>query len=255
MKHPGLGQGAVPAKCDTALEFADGRMIMPDDTLTLEDMCHAVPALFEAFWTARAGAKRPSPGILALPGQGVAGAIGGGGTAFPSGGGMGPKGSTGNPGPAGAPGPAGPSGSGFNADFVVITDPILFLPEPDDGTLQPLTQTGSGLTAHVQWNQAASGKVIILANLIPGSRAAGPLASSESLGQIGVRVDGVDHGLASNDGSPMPPTKRIISLHSSIALDLPAGSHEVILVARRLGGAFTVTPFPTSPIVLTVIHP
>jgi hypothetical protein len=248
-KATGLGQApsAFPKGCDMALEFPDHRVIMPDDLLTLVDMCQAVPVIFEAMWAARGGGHaRPKVTAGMLLGQGPA--VGGGG-GFPSGG-SGPKGTQGNPGAEGASGPAGPPGSGFNVDFVVMASNNTFEPQPNDGTVQPFGFIGGGGgTIRVPWSQSVAGKVVILVNAAPGERGVPGVSVS---GQIGVRVDGTDRGLSSAGATLAPGGKTVIGLHSSLALDLSAGSHEAILVGRGLIiQAFT----GETPIVLTVIHP
>lgn len=184
-------------KCPGAIEMPDGKVINPEDSITLEMMCELMPFLLDSYSALQAKKEGPiSPGQnVPVVGQnpqgnglvpstqsqfGPAGGVqrGGGGGFVGSGGG--------GPGPAGPPGPVGPVGP--PGPGVVIEPPIrktdgnfsasagAFIPVP--GTLFLWTQS-----------VASPAEVKVIVTLGDGS-----LQTCENA-QLGIRVDGQDFPL------------------------------------------------------------
>lgn len=264
-----LGQAPAPQArpapvddCPVSIEMPDGRVLGPDDAITVKDMCEILSNFAQQTGLADAAARRLAPGQqvpvvgqvpgvpAAIPGQGVFGPAGlggpgGGGGAFISGAG-------GGPGPAGPQGPAGAAGPGLAVDFVVKTDgdfvagPGAFVPVP--GTL-------------IAFATAIDGPAIISVQAVFGN----PPVGSPQSGQIGLRIDGTDY----------PLTVRLIHTFAGgvaeffigqatlFPITLSSGSHTVEVLLRGLtAGEFGfglgipvgVSANPTVPLAVTVQH-
>jgi hypothetical protein len=263
MGQPTEPQVQQPACPVGPVEMPDGRIVEPDDPVTLKDLCEIVSSMVDALVEAQ---EAPAAGTL--PGQAVtvvggvpaaapavpgyqsfgqpSGGGGGGNGAFISGGGggPGPKGDTGSPGADGPPGPPGPSGSGAATDFVSKTDGdfsvagAAFIPVP--GT-------------QLDFNQATDGPAIFLVQAV---FAGDPLGSDQGL-FVGVRVDGVDHGLTQFrfEGAVPGVTVTREDMHGSISLTLPAGAHTAEVIVRvDFAAVAAVAATPDTPLILTVLH-
>jgi|FLYN01.1.fsa_nt_gi hypothetical protein len=311
--HPGLGQAVGPAmpagpqpaapsvppsppppppppspftRCPGPIEMPDGRVIEPDDPITLNDLCELLPFLVSS--AAEAAAKAapgisagqpvplaPPPGIPgAGPGVGPAGPVpisppGGPlrGAGFPSFGpasggfGGGPSGPTGpsqlgvinGPTPPPTP-PPPPPAPPFGVDFKVKTDGD-FIAGP--GAFVPVPGTD------VSFTLPTAGAVLFLLRATLGSSTGG-VALSQS-GQLGIRVDGVDY----------PLTPRLLHTFTSgvgeflvgqdqaFVLNLSEGSHTAEILLRGLlpgefgagiGTPASVAAVPNIPLALIVIH-
>jgi hypothetical protein len=266
---PRLGQAPAAAaptpgppvqKCPGPMEMPDGRIIEPDDYITLNDFCELMPYLYDAITAAQKYAttgRMPSPGSQVpvaggvpqapgtVPGFGPAqGPFGGGGGAFVSGGG-------GAPGPQGLQGPPGPPGGEGYVDFVVKTNgsfsagPGAFVSVP--GTL-------------VNFDQEATGAAVVLVQAVLGDGSGTP-----ENGQLGIRLDGIDQ----------PATARLIQTTAAgvaeflvgqtlaFPFNVAAGLHTVQLVLRGLavgefgggtGAACSVSATTSIPLAVIVIH-
>jgi hypothetical protein len=237
------------------MQMPDGRLLNPDDPITLADLCAMMPTFAKALLAPAPGRTGAVPLVGQVPGGAmpVAGASpfgaapgGGGGFGF-GGGGGGP----GPQGPRGAAGAAGPAGAGTATDFVSKTDgdftagPGAFIPVP--GTL-------------LSFSIPTDGIVMFLVQATLG-------CDQTQNGALGIRVDGTDY----------PLTKRLIQTFAAgveeffqpsafmTPISLPAGAHtaEVILrglvagsecSASGLGLSETVSASPETPLILIAQH-
>lgn len=247
-------------QCPGPVELPDGKVLDPDDFVSLDSLCQMMPYLLEAYSKAAGlapGQKVPvvgqSPdGRVAVP---TAGSMGPGGVNNPYGRGGGgfiaSGGGGGGPGPRGAVGPRGAAGPGS-----VVEDPV----EKTDGDFS----AGPGAFVAVpgtsiSFTMSEAGKAVFLLEATLGDTT-GSAGSSQS-GQIGLRVDGTDY----------PVSTRLIDLadeyligqSSSLVLPLAAGSHTVEVVLRGLtpgefggglGTPVTVAATPEVPLRLAVSH-
>jgi len=280
----GMGQAAPAApaapatppeppvkKCPGPVEMSDGRIIEPDDVITLKDICEIVPFLVESTEFARekaAAAKGLAPGqavpvvggtptgaaAVSGPGQGPFGGPGGGGAVSGFGGfggGSGGPGPAGPPGPAGTAGPTGPPGPGIATDFLVKRDgdftvgPGAFVAVP--GTL-------------LAFNTPADGPAVFHLQAVLG-------CDSTQNAVVGLRIDGVDY--------PLNPrllhtfaagvAEFFIPVSAHWPLVLAAGSHTVEVILRGisagefcsasgLGFPATISANTDVPLALTVQH-
>lgn len=249
------------------MTLPDGRVLNPDDPITLADLCAVMPSIAKALGVApKAGGQSLGPVPMAgqpngmqsiaaptafgQPGGGPGG--GGGGFGFGGGGGGAPgtQGPAGQPGVAGAPGAQGPTGIGSGFDFVSKTDgdftagPGSFIPVP--GTL-------------LAFSLPADGSVMFFVQATLG-------CSQTQNGALGLRIDGVDY----------PVNKRL--LHTVVGGDefyapssymfpisLLAGAHTVEVVLRGLaagsecaasglGLSQTVSASAEAPLILIAQH-
>jgi hypothetical protein len=247
------------------VEMPDGRIIEPDDPVTLRDMCEIVSSMVDALVEAQG-----APAAGALPGQAVtvvggvpaaapavpgyqsfgqpSGGGGGGNGAFISGGGGGP-GPKGDPGPAGPQGPAGPAGSSAQGsavvDFVSKTDGDFSLAGMPFFVPVPGTQ--------VSFNQSVDGPAVFLLQAVYVGDA---LGIDQGI-IVGVRIDGVDNGLVHFrfQGSVPGVTVTREGLHGSLAAVLAAGTHTVEVIMRTdISPVATIAATPDTPLILTVLH-
>lgn len=196
---------STPAKCPGPLEMPDGRIIQPDDNLTLTDLCEITPFLYEAYRKAEGQTPSRAPsGPLPIssgrpgapvPGSGFpsmgpsTGSFGGGGGAPPTSQlGVVPGNQLVNPnigpaGPAGPAGPPGPAGPGAEIDFVVKTDGN-FTAGPGAFVAVPGTS--------VAFTQGSDGGAVIMVQAVIGDP---PVTDAGQSAQIGLRVDGSDQPL------------------------------------------------------------
>lgn len=253
MGSTSLGQELPPPACpEGPIEMPDGRVLEPDDSLSVKDVCAIFGQLFEAYTQAppaEPGAPVPVVGGVARPGV-QPGAAAGGVGAFLSGGG-GP-GATGPQGPAGPTGPTGATGVG-SADFIVKTDgdftagPGAFVPVP--GTLVSFTQSEAGPV--LLFLQAVFG-------CSPGAQNA----------QIGIRLDGTTvFPLAANLVHTFAGgvNEFLVPASSFFPLTVAAGAHTVEVVLRGiaagefcagsgLGLVATVQANASVPLALAALH-
>lgn len=263
-----LGQApAAPAppapvdECPVSIEMPDGRVLGPDDPITVKDMCEILSNFAQQTGLSEAVARQLAPGQqvpvvgqvpgmpAAVPGQnlfGPAGPTGGGGGAFIGGGG-------GGPGPAGPQGAIGTPGAGLFVDFTVKTDgdftagPGAFVPVP--GTL-------------IGFSTAIDGPAIFSVQAVLGS----PPAGSSQSGQLGLRIDGVDYPLTARLLHTFVGGVGEFLIGQSVLfpLTLSSGAHTVELLLRGLvagefGGVGLGTPVsvsanPTIPLAVIVQH-
>jgi len=270
----------MPNGCpkDAPVELSDGRILYPEDSLTLKDVCEIVPLIIETLMKEAAGPGGPTkitpgsvvpvrptsplggfgqalPGFGARPGSivpagpfGAQGTPAGGGGGF--GGGGGGRGAQGPAGPAGATGAQGPPGPGTiespvtktDGDFTVAsTSP--FVPIP--GTLKTFTQE-------------TDGSAVVFIQAVFGSA-----ASSETNGQIGLRVDGTDFPLTANLIHTFVGgvAQFLAGVHASIPLTLSKGSHTVEVVVRGDSALYAPVGLPVTvqansliPLHMSIIH-
>ena len=255
------------------VELSDGKVVYPDDTVTLKDICEIVPLIIETILKTAGGPGRvapgqqvpiagnpnafgptlipgfgPKPGAIA-PMGGLFGQQGGGGGGFPAGGG----GGRGGPGPQGAPGiqgPPGPPGPGTIEPPVVKTDGDFTVASASPFVPVPGTQ--------IMFNQETDGSAIVLIQAVLGAAGAGA-----TNGQIGLRVDGADMPLTANLIHTLVAGvgQFLASVHASIPLLLSKGTHTVEAVVRGdsalyapVGLPVTVQANPLVPLYLSVIH-
>lgn len=255
----GLGQVAPPTKnspnqapagaCPGAIAMPDGRVIEPEDTLTLSDMCEILPLIMDALQlkTQQQAAQGLGPMGRAVGGaRGFAGGAGGGG-GFIGGGG-------GGTGQRGATGPRGPTGLGGSVDSITKTDgdftagPGAFVAVP--GTLISFTT-----------DQAAPALFFLQAVL----GATDGTGNSQSA-QLGLRIDGTDYPLSTRLLHTFVGGvgEFLIGQTSSFTLTLADGSHTVEVILRglapgefggtALGTPATVAATASVPLHLSVSH-
>jgi hypothetical protein len=272
----------MPDGCPDAapVELADGRIVRPEDAVTLADICEIVPLILETMSQAAAQQNGPTPGAAVplangiptqygqLPtqagafgrpgaltgpalgptyGPGGGGPRGGGGGGFVSSGG----GGRGGPGPQGPPGTIGPPGPGAIAPPLVKTDGNFTVP-----SVSPFVPVPG---ASIMFTQERDGNAAVFVQGVFG----GNSVAGEANGQLGLRIDGVDHPLTGNllhTGAP-GVDQFLVGVHSSFAVALAAGAHTVEVVVRGdaslgapTGTPVTVQANPTVPLALTVIH-
>lgn len=251
------------------VELPDGRIIMPEDLVSLEDLMEIVPLILETMGAQAPGQNGITPGqplsIAGMPGAPVGapgamsrpGAVGGGPTAGPAGLGGGGRGTGfsgigggGGRGGRGDRGPAGPAGPGtilpvikIDGDFT-IASVSPFVPVP--GT-------------KIDFDQASDGVALFFVQAVLG----GNTVAGVSNGQLGLRIDGMDQPLTANLIHTFVGGARqfLASAHASFPKNLSAGPHSVEVVARGdaalgapTGEPLTVQANATIPLALTVIH-
>lgn len=253
------------------MQMPDGRLLNPDDTITLKDLCAMMPTIAKALTGGQGqGGQRlgpvpvvgqqqggmqsiAAPNAFGQPGAGPGGgpAGGGGGMGFGFGGGGG--GAPGAQGPGGLPGPAGvqgPAGIGSTFDFVRKEDgdftagPGAFIPVP--GTL-------------LAFSLPADGSVMFQVQATLG-------CNQTQNGALGLRIDGTDY----------PITKRLLQTVAGVTefygpstyllpLALLAGAHTVEVLLRGLvagsecsasglGLSQTISASPEAPLILICQH-
>jgi len=252
-------------KCPGPVALPDGRILEPGDYLRLEDLCEIMPYLLNAMKSSAGVGQQVRvaggiPGVQGVPTPSMFGGAGGPlgpyGTGAPAGGFSGGGGGVGPRGPAGPPGPAGADGAsvlisdianGINkidGDFTVAAGPFVAVP---------------GTTVNFTTDIAGPILVLIQAELTLGG------GGSSQNGQIGVRIDGVDYGLA----------RRCIHLFAGGTAEwmlgqsqmfwmvLPAGSHTLDILLRGLtageygvgiGTPATISASNDSPLQVVVLH-
>lgn len=256
-----------PGECPGAVEMPDGRVIQPEDTILLSDLCELLPFLFDWYsemQKAAAGngplapgknvpiAGQPQGGPGAVPTQsqfGPAGGGGGGGFVGGGGGGPGPTGLRGAPGAAGPPGFGGIVDSVTKIDGDFTAGPGAFIAVP--GTLVPFVQ-------------ATAGPATFLVNATFGTTS-GAGSTSQS-GQLGIRVDGTDYPLVTRLLHTFVGgvAEFLVGQPAVFVLVLPAGAHSVEIITRGLvagefggnglGIPLTVSAVPAQPLFLSVSH-
>lgn len=241
------------------MQMADGRLLNPDDPITLADLCVMMPTFAKALLAPPGGRTglvpligQPPGGATPIGGMNPFGSAPGGGGGFGGfGGGGGGPGPQGPAGAAGTAGVTGAAGAGLSTDFVSKTDgdftagPGAFIPVP--GTLLSFSTPEDGTT--IFFIQATLG------------------CDQTQNGALGVRVDGVDY----------PVNKRLIQTFAAgveefftpssyfIPITLSAGAHtaEVILrglvagsecSASGLGLSQTVSATAETPLTLLAQH-
>lgn len=262
---PPVAAAPLPRRCPGPVEMPDGRIIEPDDPVTLNDICELMPLLLEAYKAVESRAPtRPlttAPSGMPVPTGGFpsfgpsTGPFGGGGGRAPSGQ-LGPIAGNlqvnPNQGPAGPAGPPGPPGVGGAIDFVVKTD--------GDFTAGPGAFIAVPGTS-VAFVQGSDGAVLFLIQAVAGCDMAQNF-------QIGLRVDG---------GTTFPLSATLIhtfaagvsiflvNATSVWPLTLASGPHTAEVMLRGIGaGEFcggsglgfpaTVSANPDIPLSLIVVH-
>jgi hypothetical protein len=246
------------------VELPDGKIVMPDDQITLSDLCDLLPLLLETMGGGASGANggkiapgsqvpiagAPMPfGTPAIPsnrspfgGQGSLTA-GGGGGGFPAGGG----GGRGKPGPPGPPGVAGPG----QIVPVIKTDGNLTIASVSPFVMIP----GTSKTFVV----SEDGPAVFMIQAVFG----GNTVSGLSNGQIGLRVDGTDYPLTANliHTTVVGVGQFLASAQAAFPVQLSKGSHTASLIVRGdsslgapTGSPLTVQANPTIPLAMTIIH-
>lgn len=230
----------LPPACPGPLQMPDGRVINPEDSLSLENLCEILPFLLEAEGKKGGGGRG---GLFGQPSMGASAGFGGFG-----GGGAGPAGAPGTPGTAGLQGPPGP---GTATDFLVKTD--------GDFTAGPgafVTVPGTLLA----FNTPADGAAIFLLQAVLG-------CSNSQNAVIGLRIDGADFPLNVRliHTFPAGVEEFFIPVHASFPMNLTAGAHTVEVLLRGisagefcsasgLGFPATVSANTGTPLALTVLH-
>ncbi len=245
---------------ETVVEMPDGRIIMPDQTLTLAELVAVLPVLLEEMGGRAAlgpgvevplrGAPnapgqnvgRPSPGFGPTSGPtGSGGPRGGGGFVASGGGGRGAK---------GEPGIQGPPGPGTIVP-VVKTDGNFTV--ASISPFVPIPGTSTSITT-----QKAGAALFFFQGVFGGNSIDGV-----SNGLIGLRIDGVDQPLTANliHTGAAGVAHFLGSVHASFPVVLSAGLHTVELVVRGdaslgapTGAAVTVQANPSIPLALSIIH-
>ncbi len=259
------------------VELSDGRVIYPEDPITLADVCEIVPLILETLMKAETKGKvapgmpvpiarggvsptfgpstaptgfGPRPGAIAGPGL-FGGTIpfGAGGGGFPAGGGGG-RGAPGPQGIQGPPGGQGPPGPGAIVDFIVKTDgdfvvgPGAFVPVP--GTL-------------VNFSTSESGPALFF---VQATLSFVGLSTPQNA-QLGIRVDGIDYPLTVRSMTGAGVSEFQIGQSPAFPISLGTGVHTAEFLLRALlpgefGGG---TGIPTSvhatasiPFALSVLH-
>lgn len=246
-------------KCPGPVELPDGKVLEPGDYVSLDALCQMMPYLLEAYAKVESGLAPgqkvpvvgqspdgrvavPTPGSMGPGGANNPYGRGGGGFIASGGGGPGPRG------PAGTRGPAGPGS--------VVEDPI----EKTDGDFS----AGPGAFVAVPgtllgFSMSEAGKATFLLEATLGDTAG--VAGSSQNGQIGLRIDGTDHVVATRLIDLAD--EYLIGQSSAFVIQLPAGDHTVEVVLRGIGpGEFggglgipvTVAASPDVPLRLAVSH-
>ncbi len=266
----GMEQAPSSGKCPGAVEMPDGRVVEPEDFISLNDFCELFPFLMKTYGGEGASQAGLAPGQKvpvvgqsptangAVPSTSQFGPAGsgpygrtGGGFVGGGGGGPGPTGPRGFQGPTGATGPAGAAAidtiSKTDGDFTA--GPGGFIPVP--GTL-------------LSFSTSLDGHAVFLLNGVLGTTTGA--ASESQSGQIGLRIDGTDYVVATRLIHTMAAgvAEYQIAQSGSVTLSLPAGSLRVEVVTRGLGvGEFggtglgtplTVVADPSTPLNVTVLH-
>jgi hypothetical protein len=253
------------------IQMPDGRMLNPDDTITLNDLCAMIPSIAKALAGVPAkGGNRlgpvpvagqaqngmqsiTAPNAFGQPGAGPGGGpAGGGGMGFGfGGGGGGAPGAQGPVGQAGVAGAQGATGIGSTFDFVSKDDgdftagPGDFIPVP--GTL-------------LAFSVPQDGNVMFQVQATLG-------CGQSQNGALGLRIDGTDY----------PITKRLLQTFAVgvaefyepstyiFPKELLAGAHTVEVLLRGLeagsecsasglGLSQTVSASPEAPLILICQH-
>jgi hypothetical protein len=248
------------------VELADGKIVMPDDTLTLAEICEIVPLIIESMAKAGANGKlspgqavqvAKSPfgpfGTPALPTQRPGALPGSGGAIAPNGGapgGWGGGGGRGSRGPTGPRGLQGPPGVGGIAAALktdgnfIVASVSPFVPVPGTG---------------VAFTPSEAGYTIFLVQAVFGGDSVSDLAN----GQLGLRVDGVDYPLTANlvHATVAGVDQFLAGVHASFPILLSAAPHLAEIIVRGdsslgapTGSPLTVQANATIPLALTVMH-
>lgn len=264
-------------RCSTEpLQLPDGRVIQPDEPLTLETLCEIFPIFFEMeaaklqAQSKGSSAVRPgqplglapsnAPAGFQTPGQispfGAPGGgpssgagSGGGGGPIPAGGGGGRSRVT-----QGTQGPRGPRGPGSILAPIVKTDGDFVIASADPYTPVPGT--------FGEFDASEAGVGIFLVQVALGTLGDTPRLSN---GQIGLRINGQDYNL-----TPYLAHSFVANVAtflegcvSILPLSLIQGHYTVEVVVRG-DGAFSTNPQglpttvqanPTVPLRWTVIYP
>jgi hypothetical protein len=279
---------APPGTCPGPVQMPDGRVVKPEDGISLKDLCEIMPLLLDAYRSAAGLARgRGGPGAPGAPPYGgpggpipltggppgspmpggfpsfgpgtgtFGGGGGGGGGGGPIPGPLGPiQGVTPlnpNQGPPGPPGPPGPGGGGGTvADFVVKTDGD-FTAGP--GSFIPVPGT------LLNFVQGADGAVVFLINAVFG-------CGQTTNDALAIRIDGTTviplqvslfHTFVGGVGGFYQDAT------ASWPMILPAGPHTVEIMLRGIGaGEFcggagfgfpaTLGATPATPLTLTAFH-
>lgn len=252
------------------VELADGKIIFPEDPVTLAALCELVPLLLETMAVQAQGANgrpngavQPGAPVPIAGGQFVPsgspavptdrpGAIGGYGGqqqrahsgGFPWGGGGGGRGAPGQQGPQGPPGPGTILPVIKEDGNFTVASVSPFVPIP--GTSKSFKTTKSGAS-------------IFLVQAVFGGNA----EASRSNGQLGVRIDGTDFPLTANllHTGAMGVDQFLASVTAAFPRMLSVGDHTVELVLRGdaslgapTGSPVRVQANATIPLALTIIH-
>jgi hypothetical protein len=277
----GLGQAAPAAspeapppsggKCPGAVEMPDGRVIEPEDGVSLKDLCELMPFLVETLTNLQSKGLAPGQklsvvgqkgaGVAAVPtAAGSFGPAGQGGGPFGSTGGMSFGGGGGGPGPSGPQGPVGaPGATGpgsivepplIKTDGDFIAGPGAFVGVPS--TLVPFTMAAAGVA---QFN--------LLATFGDSSGASAGLPQSM---QVGLRIDGTDYSLITRLLHTFVGGvgEFLLGQSFNFAMSLGGGPHTVEVLLRglapgefsgnSLGISASICAVPSVPLVLTVSH-
>jgi hypothetical protein len=251
-----------PLACppNAPVELSDGKIIMPDDQITLADLCELMPLLLETLSiSAKSGNGRVTPGgqvpiagqtsygTPAIPANmnpfGTSGPVMTGGSGGFGGGG----GSKGARGPAGPVGPAGPGQIvpviKTDGNFTVASvSPFVVIP----GTTK-IFKAGS------------AGPALFFVQAVFG----GNSVSGKTNGQVGLRVDGVDYPLTANliHTGAVGVGQFLVSAQASFPINLSAGDHTAELIVRGdstlgapTGSPVVVQANASIPLALTIIH-
>lgn len=231
LQPPQAPPGTQPGACPGPIEMPDGRVINPDDAITLKDFCEMAPYFLETLKDMANGPRTGPVSLVGQPsgyaqvvspaggmfGQGGMNGAGGGMAGFPAGGG-------GGPGPAGKQGPPGPT-----AEIDVLTK------VDGDFTAGPgafVSVPGTQKT----FSQGSAGYVVVFLQAVFGCGG----ASAQS-NQIGIKV-------TDSDGNSTTYPLTAILAHTDVSdvnvfiapgfsmwpVSLAAGSYTVEVVLRGL---------------------
>lgn len=258
---------------DAPVELSDGRIIRPDDTIMLKDLCEIVPLIMEtiAGQSAQGGKGGVTPGAPvpisgrapgafsspvangfggrpgSIPGMAPGQGGGGGGGGF--GGGGGGRGPAGPPGPAGPQGPAGAPGTGSILGGQLKTSGSFTVA----GAPQVIPNY------FVNFNVSQQGNVTIRASANFNKTTPGEATLPDI--KFGLQVDGTDYILADVFEQQGAGDDHVERWHQMIELfleNMAPGPHVVrgIYSGGSIGGdAMTFMAEPDLPAVLVVQGP
>jgi hypothetical protein len=241
----------MPEGCpaNAPVELSDGRIVQPEDPVTLEDLCEIVPLIIETMMKEAGqgklaagmpvkvvgnpsafGPTLTSPGFGAKPGSIAGGGLfgqqsgGGGGGGFPSGGGG--KGSQGIPGNQGIQGIQGPPGPGSLISFVAKVDGDFSVVSFSPFVVIPGTS--------ISFTVANGGTAVFLIQAVFGAGGGAGFTN----GQIGLRVTvggvSTDYPLTANLMHTFigGVGQFSVGAHASIPLELVPESYTCELIIR-----------------------